>query len=120
MNVLGNATTYGIYIFRAFVQSRFLMGFWLSTFETDVSRGQLSLGKPPAIKHRVNLKARHAYQFNRRHRGRPRSLCDRQDQGRLRLARCEWRPTPSQLAELVLSELIRGAEDIDPGANIGL
>lgn len=51
MNVLGSATTYGIYIFRAFVPSRFLMGFWLSIFETDVSRGQLSLGKPPAIKH---------------------------------------------------------------------
>jgi hypothetical protein len=38
MNVLGNATTYGIYIFRAFVPSRFLMGFWLSTFVRDVSR----------------------------------------------------------------------------------
>jgi hypothetical protein len=49
MNVLGNATTYGIYIFRAFVRSRFLMGFWLSPFETDISRGQLSLGKPPAV-----------------------------------------------------------------------
>jgi hypothetical protein len=50
MNVLGNAMTYEIYIFRAFVRSRFLMGFWLYTFETNISRGQLSLGKPPAIK----------------------------------------------------------------------
>jgi len=47
---LVNARTYGIYIPRVFVPSRFLRRSWLSTFATDVSRGHSSLGKPPAIK----------------------------------------------------------------------
>jgi hypothetical protein len=50
VNPFGNAGTYGIYIPRVFVPSRFLRGSWLSTFATDVSRGHSSLGERPAIK----------------------------------------------------------------------
>ena len=61
-----------------------------------------------------------AYQFNRRHRGLPRSLYDRQDKGLIRFARGEWRPPQANWRELVVSELIHKAEDIDADAIIDL
>jgi hypothetical protein len=68
----------------------------------------------------VNLKARHAYQFNRCHRGRPRSLCDRKIKAATAWHAANGAPLQDNWRELVLSELIRRAEDIDADAIIGL
>jgi hypothetical protein len=44
VNLFVNARTYGIYISRAFVPSRFFMGLWLSTLGPDVSHNDQASG----------------------------------------------------------------------------